>query len=309
VQDEIFLSEHFRWNVGARIDRFDVLKKAVLSPRTSLLYKPRASQTVRLSFNRAFRAPSFVNSFFDISFLTQINLGPAGRFEFPTVAVGNTDLKEEGLTAYEAGYIGGFGPATVGAAAYVNRTRNMIQFTQTGNYTSSAPPRGWPLPPGELDRLVREGRGLPSQLTYMNFDRTSDRGVELSAELRITSAVSTFANYSWQSDPHPTGFDISELNLPPTHRVNAGSSFTRGQYFGSLTASFVDSAFWQDVLPGFQGPTGAYTLVDGGFGVHSSDRRMTVAIRIRNLLNTAVQQHVFGDVIRRMVVGEVRFEL
>ena len=76
VQDTIFLSDHFRWIVGTRVDRFDVLKKAVISPRTTFLMKPRPSQTFRLSFNRAFRAPSFVNSFFETSFLNR----PGPRF-------------------------------------------------------------------------------------------------------------------------------------------------------------------------------------------------------------------------------------
>ena len=58
VQDEIVLSDHFRWIVGGRVDRVDVLKKSVFSPRTTFLMKPRPSQTFRLSFNRAFRAPS-----------------------------------------------------------------------------------------------------------------------------------------------------------------------------------------------------------------------------------------------------------
>src|SRR4030095_15853482 len=49
VEDTVFLSEHFRWVVGARVDRFDVLKKAVVSPRTRFLMKPRESQTFRLS--------------------------------------------------------------------------------------------------------------------------------------------------------------------------------------------------------------------------------------------------------------------
>ena len=307
VQDAIFLSDHFRWIVGTRVDVVDVLKKAVLSPRTTLLMKPRENQTFRLSFNRAFRAPSFTNSFFDTSFLNQLDLGPAGQFQFPAVAVGNEQLKEESLTAYEAGYIGGFGRTTLGAALYLYRTRNTILFTQTGSYQGSNPPPGWPLPPAVLDRLIAEGRGLPSRFTYLNFDRITDRGVELSADVHLTTATSVFANYTWQDDPKPRGFDISELNLPPTHRVNAGVSIARGRYFGSLSASFVDDAFWQDGLPGYQGPSEAYTLVDGGFGVHSTDRTMTVAVRGTNLLDKPVQQHVFGDLIRRTVTGEVRF--
>src|SRR5688572_242310 len=306
AQDEIVLSNRYRWIVGARVDHFDVLQKAVVSPRTAFLIKPRASQTIRLSFNRAFRAPSFVNSFLGTAFLNEADLGPAGKFEFSTVAVGNERLREEGLTAYEAGYIGGFGRMTLGGALYVYRTKNTILFTQSDSYTSSTPPPGWPVAPAVLDRLAAEGRGLPSRFTYLNFDRITDRGLELSADVRLTDATSAFANYTWQADPEPRGFDISELNLPPTQRFNAGVNIARGRYFGTLLASFVDAAFWQDA--GYPGRTGAYTLVDGGFGVHSSDRAMTVGVRGTNLLNRAVQQHVFGDVIRRTVIGEVRFQ-
>src|SRR6185436_6207303 len=171
-------------------------------------------------------------------------------------------------------------------------TRNMIQFTQVGSYDSSAPPRGWPLPPVVLDQLIAQGRGLPKRFTYLNFDRISDRGLELSADVRVTTATSAFANYTWQADPKPTGFDIAELNLPPTHRFNAGIGFAQGRYYGSLSGSFVDAAFWQDGLPGFEGSTEPYTLVNGGFGVHSTDGAMTVGIRGANLLDKAIQQHV-----------------
>jgi hypothetical protein len=34
---------------------------------------------------------------------------------------------------------------------------------------------------------------------------------------------------------------------------------------------------------------------------------MTVSVSGRNLLNQPVPQHVFGDVIRRTLTGEVRF--
>ena len=40
VQDEMFLSEKFRWQVGVRMDHFDVLEDVVFSPRTTLMFKP-----------------------------------------------------------------------------------------------------------------------------------------------------------------------------------------------------------------------------------------------------------------------------
>ena len=65
IQDEIFLSDHFRWIVGGRVDGFSVIDKFVFSPRTTFMIKPTPDHTIRVSYNRAFRAPSFVNSFLD----------------------------------------------------------------------------------------------------------------------------------------------------------------------------------------------------------------------------------------------------
>ena len=127
VQDAIFLSDHFRWIVGTRVDRFDVLKKAVISPRTTFLMKPRASQTFRLSFNRAFRAPSFVNSFFETGFLGQLDLGSAGRFQFPWPPLATSIEEEVSPRTSRYRWIG----RTPRAALYLYRTKNMIQFTQS----------------------------------------------------------------------------------------------------------------------------------------------------------------------------------
>jgi len=308
VQDHIFLSDRFRWVVGGRVDRFDVLRKAVFSPRTTLIVKPAVTQSFRLSYNRAFRAPSFVNSFIDATVLNEVDLGAAGRFRFPVITAGNEDLKAEALTAYEVAYIAAAGPVTVSAAAYVNHVRNMIQFTQDDAYTSSHPPPQWPLPVGELDTLVAAGRGLPSRFTYRNFAYVADKGVEIAADQRVTANTAAFANYSWQARPVPRGFDISELNLQAAHRLNAGANTAHDRYFASLSASYVGTAFWQDVLDAqLHGRTRAYTLVNGAFGVHSADRQMTIVLRVTNLLDQRVQQHVFGDFINRMVTGEVHF--
>ena len=306
AQDEIVLSDRFRWIVGVRLDGVDVLGKAVVSPRTTLLVKPRSRDTIRVAFNRAFRAPSFVNSYLETTFRETVDLPAAGPFEFQVEAVGNDQLEEETLTAYEVAYVTTVGRVTATAAAYVNRTTNAIQFTQTASYSSSAPPPGWPFPPESLDRLVEEGRGLPSEFSYRNFDRIVDRGFELSGAMRVRTGLSVSANYSWQARPEPKGVDISELNIPPGHRFNAAVNASYGRYFGAISGNVVDSAFWQDVLPAYKGWTAAYALIDGVFGVYSSDRLMTVTVRGTNLLNSRIQQHVFGDVIRRMVTGEFR---
>lgn len=316
AQDEIFLSEHFRWTIGARGDRFDYLDNFVFSPRTALLIKPQANQTVRLSYNRAYRSPSVINNFLDVTLTEPINLGLinpalAGRtYLLPIRPVGNQDLKETSLDAYEVGYTGVVAGRTVlSAAFYVNKTKNDILFTEVPNsrWTAANPPPGWPLPPVVIS-AISGGAGLAANFTYLNFGKTTQKGLELGLDSSTTHA-NFFANYSYQAKPKPEGFSISELNLPAKNRFNIGASLNDPRFLANLSISYSDSAFWQDVLDDrYHGTTKAYTLVNAGFGVRWAGDRVTTSIKATNLANQDVQQHVFGDVLKRQIVGELRVQ-
>ncbi len=314
AQDEIFLSDQFRLTVGARGDRFDYLDNFVLSPRTALLYKPQPDQTFRVSYNRAYRSPSVINNWLDVLLSEPINLGLfspllAGRvYLLPIHPYGNQDLKETVLDAYEIGYTGVVAARTVVSAAfYVNKTKNDILFTEVPNsrWTAQNPPPGWPLPPIAIS-LATNGAGFPGQFTYLNFGKTTQKGFELGVD-SSTKYANFFANYSYQAKPEPEGFDISELNLPPKNRFNIGASVNYERYLANLSISYTDSAFWQDVLDDrYHGTTDAYTLVNAGFGVHFAKDRVTATLKVNNLANQDVQQHVFGDIIKRQFAGELR---
>ena len=58
----------------------------------------------------------------------------------------------------------------------------------------------------------------------------------------------------------------------------------------------------------YHGTTESYTLVNGGFGVKWLNNKITTAVKGTNLANQTIQQHVFGDIIKRSVVGELRLE-
>lgn len=319
VQDEIFLSDHFRWLVGGRVDKFSVLDDPVFSPRTTFMVKPAPAHTVRVSYNRAYRAPSLINNFLQLTVVNQLNLGLINpllsgvNYNFPVLAVGNEDLVETSLDAYEVGYTGVINDrATVSAAFYVNDTKNDIFFTQVGSYTAAAPPPGWPLPPIVLNLLIAQnafgpGNGLPSHFSYLNLGKVRDKGFELGFDMSINANARAFANYSYQAEPKPTGFDISELNLPAKNRFNAGVNLDYGRYLANVAVTYSDEAYWQDVLDArFHGPTEAYTMVNAGFGVRWAQERVTTSLKVTNLGNVDAQQHVFGDILKRQVAGEIR---
>lgn len=316
VQDEIFLSDRFRWVIGGRVDKFTSIQNAVFSPRTTLLFKPQRTQTVRLSFNRAFRAPSFINNNINTALINQLNLGSinpllAGQvFNFPIAATGNTSLKQETMTAVEVGYTGVVrNRATLTAAVYWNTTDDAIFFSQATRYTAAAPPPRWPLPPVVLELLAAQtgGSGLPSGFTYKNLGTVKDKGVELGVDMALSRYVNVFTNYSYQFLPIAVNFPISEINLPPTNRFNAGFDFGYRRWIGNMNVSYTGGAFWQDVLDArYAGSTNPYTTVNGTVGVKWFDDRITTSLKVNNLGNRMVLQHIFGDVLRRQIVGEVR---
>lgn len=76
---------------------------------------------------------------------------------------------------------------------------------------------------------------------------------------------------------------------------------------GSLSVSYSGAAYWQDVLDArYHGRTDAYMIVNGGVGLRWTNGHVTTSLKIINLANSNVQQHVFGDILKRQVVGELR---
>jgi hypothetical protein len=49
--------------------------------------------------------------------------------------------------------------------------------------------------------------------------------------------------------------------------------------------------------------------VNGSIGVKWNNGKVTTTVKSTNILNRTVQQHIFGDLLRRSVVGEVRIDL
>ena len=224
------------------------------------------------------------------------------------------------LTAYEVAYTGTFRDrTTAGVAFYVNDLNNSINFTNLPNnldpYTAANPPPGWPPPPAVLTLLASRGIFLPrTAFTYLNLGPLRQKGLELSVDHRIDRTLTAFANYSWQGKPEvlddPNPYPSQELALPPTHRFNTGFNLDAARYLGSASVNYSGEAFWSDVLSSpYHGFTDAYTMVNGSFGMKWAQGRVTTMVKATNIFNKDIQQHIFGDIIKRTVTFEVRFKL
>ena len=85
LQEEFFV-DNFRVAAGGRVDKFGNLDNAVFSPRVSVMFKPTPSQSIRASFNRAFRSPSMINNYLEPGILNTekaVDLTPLAPLSLP----------------------------------------------------------------------------------------------------------------------------------------------------------------------------------------------------------------------------------
>ncbi|MCM2270634.1 MAG: TonB-dependent receptor, partial [Thermoanaerobaculia bacterium] len=325
IQDEILLGDKVRWLIGGRYDDIDPID-GVFTPRTSFLFSPTPGNTFRVSYNEAFRTPSVINSYLDATILVQ--LGSLPLF-LPATANGNVALVEEHVTAYEVGYVGSYANGMIfTVAAYRNETEDSIDFYTSNTYGPTNLPIGllpapfaglvgcFALQPNQLCAVV-PGVGpvpglaglVPSNFSYRNIGETTDQGVEISLQQRFRNNWSWFFNASWQDDPEFEGLTPAEeltQNLPPEWRANVGFNYDSGRFFLGANANYQDEAFWADV-PFATGTTDSFTLFNVSAGVRLMDERLTLQVLGSNVTDEEVQQHIFGDIISRKVIGQIGF--
>jgi len=326
LQDEFLATSRVHFSAGARVDKFSSIDGTVFSPRLSVVLKPRDDQSVRVSYNRAFRAPSMVNNNLDTTIAEPLPLGlipgvppplNTQTYLVPIRAVGNPDLEEEHLDAFEIAYTGNIRDrASVSAAFYYTKFADQILFTQVDEWGPFEPPPGWPLPGLVWAGLYLQGIRFPSDFTYRNLGEVTDKGLELGIDGLITDEVGAFVNYAYRADPVPEFPGLTEeearneINLPSNHQLNAGLSYQSPSWFGLFTVSRTTRAFWQDVLDArYHGFTDPYTMVNLTVGYRWMNGRYAAALKVTNLANEEIQQHIFGDVIKRQVSADLTIRL
>ncbi len=229
-------------------------------------------------------------------------------------------------SGWEIGYNGTFAKhANVGLAVYLNDSNDVINNLLSPQaliaagvrpfYTSQNPPPGWPLPPQIIEGLAQTGIYLPSNVETLNYGKVRNKGFEASIEQPLNPIFSTFANFSLQATPEtrsplndPYRYPASSLPVPPRGRFNWGVNLHAKRYLGSFSINYAGKAFWTDTRDvSFYGYTDSYTMVNFDFGVRWAEGKVTTSIKTITLMNDDIQQHIFGNILKRRVFGEIQF--
>ncbi len=186
----------------------------------------------------------------------------------PTDAVGNPDLVEESVDAFEVAYTGNIrNRASVSAAWYYTKFEEQIFFTTTGVWLT--PPPGFPglgpIPPSFVwQGLINQGIVFPSDFSYRNLGQVKSQGIELGLD-GVADGLDQRLRELLVSGLNPIrisradgGAGAPEINIPARHLFNAGVSCVTPRTFALLSINHSSEAFWQDVLDArFHGTTEA----------------------------------------------------
>ena len=128
IHDEQRLGDYLILTAGVRLD-YNNITPLTVSPRLAGVVHVSENQSMRASFGMAFRKPSFMNTSMH---LTNYE-GASGFEELETLlrdSLGNPDLKNESITAFELGYIGRFvdNRLVVESDVFYNRYRDTINL-------------------------------------------------------------------------------------------------------------------------------------------------------------------------------------
>lgn len=345
AEDVIRISQHIRAVLNGRLDYLDhvdyldqVDGEILFSSRAALIFNPAAMHAVRFVYSRGYRTPSIFESFFEARLAEPVGLGVfdpllAGSVsDLPIYVFGNERSRllfggrpvarpvQPSLSAFELGYTGQVGSRSlVTAAFYANNMRDEVAFTVRQRYFPDDSPIGgeWRLPTSAL--ALVPGGSLPEGFVYRTLGDVTRKGFELEINNSVNNSLNVFANYTWQRGPDPQRFDnpvfrhggapseVWPLSIPPRHHLNGGVTFSSDRWLGSASISYTDKAFWEDVLDErYHGTTPAYTLVNASLGARWGGERYVTSLRVVNVFNQDIQQHIFGDIVKRQLVAELR---
>jgi iron complex outermembrane receptor protein len=306
VEDRVQLGAATTLVAGGRVDKFDTTK-AVFAPRVALTFSPKRTHSIRVAYNRAYRAPSLLENFVDLSIPSAVPLNPP--FYFLQQVLGSTNLEMERQDAFELGYTAFFKKLTVFATVYDQTVTNKIWFLPTAFYGPGLPPPGWPLDPGLVPLL-------PQTYSFVNLGSVRDRGVELSARLQWRPLLFLQGSYTFQADPllDANSSLLLQINRPARHQVSSGLTYTSTptspRWTVSADAHYTDKAFWADVFtPEFWGYTDSYVNVNTRVSYQPKGVPWGLWVSATNLLDQKIKSHVYGDIVRRQVTAGVRWAI
>jgi iron complex outermembrane receptor protein len=310
LQDVIQVTNQLKFQLSARMDRHPLLSSLQFSPRGSIVYRFVEAQSIRVTAGRAFRGPSFLESYLQVE-----NGAPIRGVS--AWGIGNLDLAPESITSYELGYTNQASDFfALEANGYFNLVTNAILFSDVNEFTLAdfADVRN------RLSKLDPNSASFPiSTLGFENEDATYRQiGGELGARLFPVDGLDVYANYSINdtrpNDPKKVDAARADEQQTSLHKVNGGVQFrTKFGLDSSVDVHWFSKQVWVEqitdlqrgvVFATFDQPS--FILVNGRLGYRILNERLELGVVGTNLAFQHKRQHPFGQPLDTRVLGTAK---
>jgi iron complex outermembrane receptor protein len=285
IQNQTRLSRALTLTTGLRYDRHPLTGNN-LSPRGSIVYSPAIGHAFRASVGRAFQNPSFLYSYFSMSYKMLMPMSPAS---VDVKVLGNEELSPEWITSFELGYRGVFGTRLRGSVdVFFNKLDGLIMFDVAETYAESE------LFPGSPGGVV------PAVMSMFNNHDADACGGEITADILMTRWLSAYVNYSYQRvADSETG---ERIQSAPLHKLNPGLCIkSRRGFLVNVFANYVDRTVWDDV------EIEPYVMLNSALSYRIGS--VKAGLSVFNLLNDRHLEHPQGDEIGRFMVLSLMYQI
>jgi outer membrane receptor protein involved in Fe transport len=314
LQDVMQVAKAVRIQFGARIDHHPLLSSLQFSPRGSIVYRFVEDQSLRLSAGRAFRGPSFLESYLELP-------NPAPLRGVTVWGRGNEKVDPESITSYELGYQNQASDYfALEANAYFNMVKDAILFTDVDRYGLRD------FANDDDDGLSQFNPGVDafplSSLRFTNERATFRQlGGELGIRIYPLKGLDVYSNYAIH-DTRPLGAkDRSKIDpvrakeqQTSMHKVNAGVQYRSA--FGldtSIDLSWQSSQLWVEQITDLENGVRFATfgvdsmvLLHARVGYRLLQDRVELGVVGTNLTFNEKRQHPFGQPLDTRVLGTAK---
>ena len=299
-----------------RGDYVQYLGKIVPSPKGSLLFHPTDRSTIRGIVATAFRIPTFLEAYLDVSVPLPI-AGGSAQYISSNPAVGSAKLNPEQVVTEELGYLNQDSDyVTFDSALFHNSVKNLIELGQiraitVGDLATGNPASSYGAASGAYP-LFYSG--------FANQCQTYDvYGAELGARAYPADGLDLYANYTLMKvNADTSGCSSFQLaNYVPdartsAHKVNAGVQVRTAMGLdGSVDFNFVSAQDW--ALPTANVAAqkiqfesmhlDGYAVVNARLGYRLLENNAEIGVIANNLLDNQHREYPLAPPVGQRVMG------
>ncbi len=315
--DTLGFNKYASLALSGRLDYVPYLQRVVPSGRASLIVKPTAQQSIRLSTGNAFRTPTFLESYLNLPVevsLPGVELISASKLADRPGFI----LEPEQIITVEASYLNQQSDLfEFEVNAYYNRVSNLTRLDTPRFISLSGKGEGQ----GGLD--PETGRYRVANGGWLNnCDTYNVLGGELGARVYPVEGLDLFANYALNvsNQEKPDTCTLLPDNRTSQHKVNAGVQLrTKIGLSGEVTFHYQSNQVWTEQVTTLTGieerqfPLADYALVNARLGYRFFKDRFEISGTVYNALadvgGAPAQQHPFGNRVGRRVMGFFSYSL